>query len=109
MNPRGSDARASARSTSSCTRGSYERICSVINVEHGSLRTLEQDALAVIHGIVQQLCRVADHRPDASGELQILIADGRIVDLFLNLERVRQQLLVLGECVVQIFEALAVV
>ena len=61
----------------------------MIDVQHRPLRALEQHPFPIAHGVVQQLRRVADHRTNAIGETQILIANLFVIDRFLNVEGLR--------------------
>ena len=69
----------------------------MIDIQHGSLRAFKQHALAGADGVVQQLRGIAHQRPEALGVAQVLIANRFEIDGFLDVEGLRQQLLVLGQ------------
>src|SRR5581483_7404650 len=80
----------------------------MVDVEHRSLGALEQYALARGHGVVEEPRSIADQRADARGEIEILIANLRVIYFFVDVEGARQELLVLGEALVHFGKRLAV-
>ena len=63
-----------------------EGVSAVVNVQHGSLGTLEQNTLAIANGAVEQRGGVGDERGESRGELFVLGADGGKVHHFVDIE-----------------------
>ena len=96
----GRNACAGAGAAGARAGGSDERICAVIDVEHGALRAFEEHALAVADRLVQQAGGIAHHRPDALRERLVFVANTGEVEFFVDAERLGDGDLLLHQRVV---------
>src|SRR5438094_2063898 len=67
------DAGSSDSAARSCAGRSHERIRAVVNVQHRSLRTLEDDGFSASQRLVQQRCRVANKGSNLCRGLRVLL------------------------------------
>src|SRR5438132_5897792 len=77
------DASSSDSAARSCAGRSHERIRAMVNVQHRSLRTLEDDGFSASQRLVQQRCRVANEGSDFCRGLRVLLIH------FVRIERLR--------------------
>src|SRR5581483_6463424 len=93
--------------TGSAGRGagaSNKRVSAEVNVEHGALRALEQDALTVPNHLVQQVRGIARQRPDLFREGFVLLQDFVEIHLVANMKGVRDELLIFGKRAIELPE-----
>ena len=107
--PGGRNAGADRGSAGRRAGRSYKRIGAMVDVEQGTLRAFEQNALALGRCVGKQRRGIADHRSDSVCILLMLRADLGVVDGVMQIEGGGESLLILDQRVVDVAETFRVV
>src|SRR5579871_1933807 len=99
------DSGAGTSTTGRSARRGNKGVGAMINIEHAPLGALKQHLVSGSHRRMQQLSRIADHGTDFARKGQVFVANLSVVDGLLDMKRLREQLLIFSQRIVEEAEA----